>query len=450
MKEINQFLPYKLRKRISKTGEARKGPDIYKRRNNRKYRVIIQYKTWINFADMPFKISMTNAKKLSTEANKIYNFMITCNKAEKIKFSTSLSDSRIISSNQNKNIFKENLLNEFENGYVVLITPEEYFGNNYPNTASNLHSRFILGETGFIYYRTKSELEKYPPLYKIWNEVYELNTKGKKFNCPKTWVGEYVLNVKNANPPQISEICKTSKYHNKEKVSTFFKKNYSEITSPPAQTGLGNYDYDYASPKTIDNVKYQMLYLILNSKEEDGSSFFEYIKENSKFLRDKNDTKEDKKKNIKESIEPYKTFFSKNNYLDLAKKAFKKFEKKCQDKGLIDFEKLSEIGAWDKERKLPICPLCGKPIEPHEFFEGIAQAKGREVSDNTQRAIVLMHIDALRPGKLNHRPYNLGWGHNFCNTIQGDKDISETIEELKKIIENYERHNKNNNWKGIK
>ena len=109
---------------------------------------------------------------------------------------------------------------------------------------------------------------------------------------------------------------------------------------------------------------------------------------------------------------------------------------------MLDFERLSEIGAWNKERKLPICPLCGKVIEPHEFFEEIEQEEGREVSDNTQRAIVLMHIDALRPGKLNHRPYNLGWGHNFCNTIQGDKGIFETIEELRKIIENYKiRHN---------
>lgn len=181
-----------------------------------------------------------------------------------------------------------------------------------------------------------------------------------------------------------------------------------------------------------------MLYLILCSKENDGTSFFKYLKDNMNELEDKKDKNE--KGNYKE---PYKTLFNKINYIDLANEEFIEFERECSQRGLLDFERLWEIGAWDKINKVPVCPLCGKPIEPHEFFEGIEQAEGREVSDNTQRKIVLMHIDALRPGKLNHKPYNLGWGHSFCNTIQGDKDISETIEELRKIIKNYELHYNN-------
>jgi hypothetical protein len=48
-----------------------------------------------------------------------------------------------------------------------------------------------------------------------------------------------------------------------------------------------------------------------------------------------------------------------------------------------------------------------------------------------------MHIKALKPGELNHSVYNLGWGHNFCNSVQGDKDVEETINALEKIVKDY-------------
>lgn len=330
---------------------------------------------------------------------------------------------------------EENILPNFREGYVVLITPEEYFGNNYPNKSSSLHPRFILGETGFVYYSSEEEFNKYKPLHS-WNEVYELNNKGNHFNEPKTWEGEYVLNIKNTAKPKISKICKKS--NTKNEIKQIFNTKFPEIKKPPRQAGLGNYDYDYASPETIENVKYQILYLVLSAKEKNGTSFFEYLKKNAEILEDKHD-----KNNNGKYKEPYKTLFNNPFYCDLAEKQFNSFKEKCEKKGLLDFKKLWEIGAWDKDRNIPVCPLCGKPIEPHEFFERVEQVEGREVNDNTQRAIVLMHVNALKPGELNHKPYNLGWGHNFCNTVQGDKDISVAIEELRKIIRDYEVHHNN-------
>ena len=47
-----------------------------------------------------------------------------------------------------------------------------------------------------------------------------------------------------------------------------------------------------------------------------------------------------------------------------------------------------------------------------------------------------MHIEALASRKFNHRPYNLGWGHQHCNTIQGPKSIEKTLERLREILEN--------------
>lgn len=115
----------------------------------------------------------------------------------------------------------------------------------------------------------------------------------------------------------------------------------------------------------------------------------------------------------------------------------------CIEKVLLDFERLQNVNAWDIIRNRPICPLCSKTLNANSFFEEILQQEGRRVQDNTQREIVLMHINALRSGKLNHRVYNLGWGHNFCNAIQGDKDIQETIDELHEIVSTYNEHTSN-------
>ena len=119
---------------------------------------------------------------------------------------------------------------------------------------------------------------------------------------------------------------------------------------------------------------------------------------------------------------------------------FDELEEECRHRGLLDFTRLMDLNAWDPVTKRPICPLCSKPLNCEDFFKEVEQQEGRRVADNTQREVVLMHVNALRPGRLNHRIYNLAWGHSFCNTIQGDKDISETIEELQRIIDNYQKH----------
>ena len=103
---------------------------------------------------------------------------------------------------------------------------------------------------------------------------------------------------------------------------------------------------------------------------------------------------------------------------------------------ILDFEKLGEIRALDEINHYPICPLCLDELDARSFFENAEQDEGREEEDNTKKEIVLMHIDALAPGKFNHRTYNLGWGHKHCNTIQGSASIDEALENLKKILKN--------------
>jgi hypothetical protein len=36
--------------------------------------------------------------------------------------------------------------------------------------------------------------------------------------------------------------------------------------------------------------------------------------------------------------------------------------------------------------------------------------------------------------KFNHRVYNLGWGHEFCNKIQGERSIKDTLDDLRRIL----------------
>lgn len=108
-----KFLPHKVIIRIQKTGQGRQGNKIYNRRNRRSYRVLMQYNIWNSLIDDPSK---------------------------------------------------KEFLDKFEEGYVVLVKPETYFGNNYPEKSDDLNEKFKLGDNGFIFYTLIKDYEKYPPL----------------------------------------------------------------------------------------------------------------------------------------------------------------------------------------------------------------------------------------------------------------------------------------------
>jgi hypothetical protein len=375
---LMNLLPHKIKKRINKTGEARSGSGIIKRRNRRSYRVVIQYSTWLKF---------------KTEATL-------------------------------------NQLGNYEEGYVVLIKPVEYFGN-YPEINPNLHQDFILGETGVVYYSTAQELESYPPFFE-WQELIELSSIPNQ-NINPAWSGDVVFDVKNRQPYKISYICKKRSSQNQlelNNLKSIVIANYPgyDLDSLPQQAGIGNYDYDYANFSMIKKVKIQMLALLLLTKSRDNirfSSFGNYIINH-----------------IEDTIIPREdsSIISKinnNTYANTIDLIVINFMNKAITENIVNFDLLTKIGSLQKQKV--VCPLCRREVFLDEFFDEIDQDEGREVQDNTQRNIVLMHIQALAPGLLNHSIFNLGWGHSFCNTIQGGKDIIETIEELTEIIKNYNR-----------
>lgn len=108
---------------------------------------------------------------------------------------------------------------------------------------------------------------------------------------------------------------------------------------------------------------------------------------------------------------------------------------KAESEGLLDEEKLRAARMIDSERRT-ICPLCLELISANEFMQRGEQAEGRETWDITVTEVSLFHIDELRVGRLQHKPYNLGWGHHFCNVVVKDSGISQTVEWMKQVINN--------------
>lgn len=105
----------------------------------------------------------------------------------------------------------------------------------------------------------------------------------------------------------------------------------------------------------------------------------------------------------------------------------------CRTAGLLDYERLQQVRILNAER-VTVCPLCLEPLSGAGFMCRIAQAEGRTVPDLTVTEVSLFHIEELRAGLYNHRPYNLGWGHHYCNVVAKDAGIANTLNWLQQII----------------
>ncbi len=99
---------------------------------------------------------------------------------------------------------------------------------------------------------------------------------------------------------------------------------------------------------------------------------------------------------------------------------------KCQQNGLLNIGQLTQARMLNTAGHT-ICPLCLDELSGQGFFNRMEQAEGREVPDLTVTQLNLFHIQELRYGVLNHRPYNLGWGHHHCNVVVKDAGILETL-----------------------
>jgi len=108
--------------------------------------------------------------------------------------------------------------------------------------------------------------------------------------------------------------------------------------------------------------------------------------------------------------------------------------KECERYGLLDYALLREARIIDRDNQA-ICPLCREKLSAIGFFSRMRQAEGREVPDLTITEINIFHINELRYGVYNHKPYNSGWGHHHCNVVTRDAGINETLEWMKQVVE---------------
>jgi len=111
----------------------------------------------------------------------------------------------------------------------------------------------------------------------------------------------------------------------------------------------------------------------------------------------------------------------------------------CERRGLFDQRKLFANRILNGDN-VAICPFCLEELGASGFFSRLKQASGREVNDLTVTELNLFHIDALRVGTSNHRPYNLGWGHHHCNIVVKDEGIEQTLQWLQKVLSRNDTH----------
>jgi BstXI restriction endonuclease len=104
-------------------------------------------------------------------------------------------------------------------------------------------------------------------------------------------------------------------------------------------------------------------------------------------------------------------------------------------RGLLDYDRLRAARMIDESQRT-VCPLCQQRLSATAFMQRGEQAEGRETWDITITELGLFHIEELRVGVLQHRPYNLGWGHHYCNVVVKDAGILPTLDWMASVLKN--------------
>lgn len=247
----------------------------------------------------------------------------------------------------------------YENGFIVLISPMDYFENKEIDL-NQLNLK--LGENLLIFYETREDWLKHNPEEKGFTvATSRLVPLG----------GEY-----------IARIPATTASDNGEKINRGF--------NATSLKGAGIRAYEYASTNNIQNARLQL------------EAIFWHCRDSELVATENGMSKENVERRKKWAIE------------------------ESTKKGLLDYNKLQEKRILNS-KNIAICPLCLEVISANGFFNKVPQAEGREVIDLTITQLNLFHIHELRFGEFNHIPYNLGWGHHFCNVVVKDSGIDNTI-----------------------
>lgn len=257
---------------------------------------------------------------------------------------------------------------EYENGYIVLISPEEYFGAD--NIDAKLKANGLaLSTNTLVFYETRAQWNAHNPDSMGW-------TVATKRRAPLG--GQYVARVS----------ATTSE--SGEKINRGF--------TTTAMKGAGIRVYEYADTATIAKCRLQLEALFWACADSHEVAIAYGMTGEQALLR--------KTDNLQ----------------------------KCQDQNLFNLVQLIEARMLNTVGNT-VCPLCLSELSSQGFFSRMDQAEGRVVHDLTVTQLNLFHIRELRFGGLNHRPYNLGWGHHHCNVVVKDSGIIETLHWMKEVVE---------------
>ena len=259
-------------------------------------------------------------------------------------------------------------VNQFEKGYIVLISPKDYFDYDDP-TEALAEEELELGHNCLIFYETRHDWNLYNP------EKYHFKVATSR-NTPLG--GEYVARVPATTASEDSE------------------KIIRGFADKPKGAGIRL--YEYASKDTIKQCKLQLEAIFWHCED---------------------------------AIDVVVSFGMTRQDAELRKRYCLE---KCNEQGLLNYNRLIQNRILNPEQET-ICPLCLKKLSGNGFFNRLEQPQGREVPDLTVTQINLFHIDELKYGEYNHKPYNLGWGHHHCNVVVKDSGIDRTLEWMQEVID---------------
>lgn len=257
---------------------------------------------------------------------------------------------------------------EYENGFIVLISPADYFGN--PNITQALTEKGLaIGSNAVVFYETREQWNA--------NNPHKLHWKPAK-NRTAPLGGQYVARIP----------ATTATQDNRNIIRGF---------DATKKKGAGIRVYEYASTATIAKCRLQL------------EAFFWQCSDSATVAVSNGMT-------AKDAASRKRTVLA-----------------ACNESELLDKERLVQARILNAEGKT-ICPLCLEELSGEGFFTRMEQAEGRVVPDLTVTQLNLFHIAELRVGVLNHRPYNVGWGHHHCNVVVKDSGIFRTLEWMRDVL----------------
>lgn len=251
----------------------------------------------------------------------------------------------------------------FEKGYIVLVSPAEYL--EFDDPAAELDDVGLkLGYNAVIFYELREDWERLNPDKIGWRVA--VNRKAPVG-------GEYIARIHGTTATD-------------DRANPIFR----GFTTKEEGKGAGIRVYEYASGQTIADCKAQL-------------SALYWLCENSTQV----------------AVEYGMSQDDANRARDMTLRV-------AERRGMLDKKRLQDLRMIDLAG-YTICPLCLQRLDAHGFYSHQSQMEGRETHDLTVTEINLFHIQELRPGVFNHRVYNLGWGHHFCNVVVADNGLDNTL-----------------------